>query len=245
MTAPRRIVPGTTYFDHTGRCTQRQFLLRPSEEINQLLLYCLIYSALKNDMRAGMLTFSQSNHYHLVITDTNGQLPRFQAWLNRVIACVLNARYDRQENLWAPGSYSAVVLRGSGWGDTGIDDTGHEDVMDKIVYTLANPVAAGLVDRAFKWPGLWSAPILMAGHTLEAKRPSSFSQEMPAKVKITLCPPPGFKHLSPKAFANIIALRLVQAENAIHAERKGRPFPGQRQGPRPITSDDPPFPSPG
>jgi hypothetical protein len=35
MTAPREIIPGTTYLV-TRRCTQRQFLLRPSRGTNQV-----------------------------------------------------------------------------------------------------------------------------------------------------------------------------------------------------------------
>lgn len=145
MTAPRRIVPGTTYLI-TRRCTQRQFLLRPSTEVNALMLYCLIYGALKYRILLHAYFFA-SNHYHLVVTDTDGQLPLFQAWFNRIVARVLNRMYGRQENVWATGSYSAVFLRGWGWGDISNADTGQEDVIDKIVYTLVNPVAAGLVDR--------------------------------------------------------------------------------------------------
>lgn len=241
MTAPRLILPGTTYLI-TRRCTQRQFLLRPSAEVNALLLYGLIYGAVKHEIQLHAFFFA-SNHYHLVVTDTECRLPLFQAWFNRIVACVLNVKYGRRENFWKLGSYNAVAIRGPGWGDTGSDDTGQEDVMDKIVYTLVNPVAAGLVDRAYKWPGLWSAPMQMAGKTIEAKRPAFFSEGMPKKVKIQLTPPPGFEHLTPTAFANTIAQRVRQAEDALHSQRNGRPFLGSTkvltQSPQTI----PPHPS--
>jgi len=40
MTAPRQVLPGTTYFV-TLRCTGRQFLLRPSKAANRTFLYLL------------------------------------------------------------------------------------------------------------------------------------------------------------------------------------------------------------
>ena len=39
MSYPRQVLPGMTYL-LTRRCTQRQFLLRPSAQTNAILLYC-------------------------------------------------------------------------------------------------------------------------------------------------------------------------------------------------------------
>ena len=73
-----------------------------------------------------------ANHYHIVLTDPNARLPEFMQWLNEFTAKSINALHGRWENLWACGSYSAVVLESA------------EDVLDKMVYTLCNPVTAGL-----------------------------------------------------------------------------------------------------
>ncbi len=45
MTQARQIVPGRTYL-LTRRTAQRQFLLLPSEVVNQVFLYCLAFAAL-------------------------------------------------------------------------------------------------------------------------------------------------------------------------------------------------------
>jgi len=61
MSRPRQIVPGATVFV-TRRCTQRQFLLKPSRLVNQVFLYCLAYAA----ARHGILVHAfivMSNHF--------------------------------------------------------------------------------------------------------------------------------------------------------------------------------------
>lgn len=44
MTAPRQVLPGTTYLV-TRRCAQRQFFLRPSKTTNDSFLYLLAVAA--------------------------------------------------------------------------------------------------------------------------------------------------------------------------------------------------------
>jgi hypothetical protein len=44
MTAPRQVLAGATYLV-TRRCTQRQFLLRPSKASDQVLAYALAVAA--------------------------------------------------------------------------------------------------------------------------------------------------------------------------------------------------------
>jgi putative transposase len=46
MTAPRQVLPSSIYLV-TRRCTQRQFLLRPSPLVNQVFTFCLAYAASK------------------------------------------------------------------------------------------------------------------------------------------------------------------------------------------------------
>ena len=100
MTAPREIIPGTTYLV-TRRCTQRQFLLRPSRATNQVFTYCLLVAS----ERFGVLVHGYavlSNHYHLVLTDVHGNLPLFRERVskpgheksNNLIAGILAAGFD-------------------------------------------------------------------------------------------------------------------------------------------------------
>jgi putative transposase len=181
MTAPRQILPGTTYLV-TRRCAQRQFLLRPSKTGNQVFLYLLAVAAQRFDIRVHAFCVL-SNHFHLVVTDTNARLPAFHQFLDALVARAVNSSIGRWESFWAPNSYSAVMLASP------------SDVVDKAAYVLANPTAAGLVRSARLWPGLWSAPERVGGDAFEVSRPKHFFDakgSLPERVTLQLEPPPGF-----------------------------------------------------
>ena len=145
MTAPREILPGTTYLV-TRRCTQRQFLLRPSRATNQVFTYCLVVAS----ARFGILMHGYavlSNHYHLVLTDLHGNLPLFMGWLNKHVAKAINARLGRWENLFDSGKYSAVALEDEG------------AVRDKLAYTLEKQQTRSLVDFPQRFRGAPSGKV--------------------------------------------------------------------------------------
>src|SRR5512135_2878831 len=157
MTAPRQILPGTTYLV-TRRCAQRQFLLRPSRATNQTFLYVLALAAARYRVRVHAFCVL-SNHVHLVVSDPEANLPAFHQFLDALIARAVNASLGRWEAFWAPDTYSAVRL------------VSPRDVVDKAAYVLANPVEAGLVAAGAAWPGLWSTPERIGGDPLVVARP--------------------------------------------------------------------------
>ncbi len=180
MTVPRQILPGTTYLV-TRRCAQRQFLLRPSRETNEIFAYVLGVAARRFGIHVHAYCVL-SNHFHLVVTDPGARLPAFAQYLESLVARAVNASLGRWEAFWAPSSYSAVVLATP------------DDALAKSAYVLANPVAAGLVRRGREWPGLWSAPERLGSPALVARRPKAFfrsSGPMPESVELELRPPPG------------------------------------------------------
>jgi putative transposase len=131
----------------------------------------------------------------------------------------MNALLGRWENFWAPSSYSAVVLQGP------------DDVVDKVAYVLANPVAAGLVRRGRMWPGLWSAPLQMGAEPLHFLRPLSFFRDkgataLPERARLTLVLPPGFD--SPARFRRAVsdALHLREEAAALRLAAQHRGFLG-------------------
>ena len=75
MSKPRRVLPGSTYLI-TRRCLGRQFLLRPSRDVNQVFLFCLAHSARMCGIEVHAFCVL-SNHYHLVVTDPLARLPEF------------------------------------------------------------------------------------------------------------------------------------------------------------------------
>src|SRR5690349_18809512 len=171
---PRPILPGTTYLV-TRRCTQRQFLLLPSRRTRQVFHYCLAYAAERTGIIVHAVTV-MSNHYHLVVTDPLGRLPAFTECLNKLVAKCLNASYGRWENFWSSEPISYVTLLDS------------DAVIDKIAYTLANPVLAGLVKRGDQWPGLR----LARPGSHPTKRPPCFFREegaMPRALSLEIVDP--------------------------------------------------------
>ncbi len=181
MTAPRQVIAGTTYLV-SRRCTQREFLLKPSVLGNLIFKFVLAVAA----ARYGVLIHAvcvMSNHFHVVLTDVCGNLPRFSHLLDGVVAKAFNALYGRWESFWAPFSYSAVALASP------------EDVIEKVAYTLANPVTAGLVEHGTQWPGVWSDPRSFGERGQCVERPGHYFDadgSMPERAPLVFSVPPGF-----------------------------------------------------
>jgi REP element-mobilizing transposase RayT len=239
VTAPRQIIPGATYLI-TRRCSERRFFLRPSSAANAIFAYVLAVAS----QRYGVLVHAfcvLSNHFHLVVTDPLGQLPDFHRYLDSLVARAMNCALGRWESFWDPDSYSAVQLEGDA------------SVLEKIVYVLANPVAAGLVQRARDWPGLWSDPGRMGGAPVSIPRPREFFRAegpTPAVAELRLHRPARFENDA--AFVESVERALREAEERAAAEcaRSGRPFLGrarvlaQKPHARPATGEPRRDPSP-
>jgi REP element-mobilizing transposase RayT len=206
MTAPRRVLAGVTYLI-TRRCSQQQFLLRPSSVTNGIFLYVLAVAARRFRIQVHAYCVL-SNHFHAVVTDPDARLPAFEQYLDSLVARAVNASLGRWETFWAPSSYSAVSL------------TSPRDVIDKILYVLANPVAAALVMRGREWPGLWSAPEAIGGAPVVAPRPTTFFRKdggyMPEEAELELVPPPGVGPV--EEFRDRIAGELRELEERIGRE---------------------------
>lgn len=216
MTLPREVLPGSTYLV-TRRCTQRQFLLTPSEATNRLILYCLGVAAQQTGVLLHAICF-MSNHWHGVLTDPSARLPEFLERFHRLLARAQNAALGRSENLWSSEKPSAVLL---------VSD---QDVLDKMAYTIANPTAAGLVRTPSEWPGVVSHGLC---ESWEVERPGIFFDprgRLPRAVVVSLVRPTIFVGLSKSS----LAARLARAvQNLVDAagqrlERLEQAFVGQR-----------------
>ena len=217
MTVPRWVIPGRTYMI-TRRCTQRQFLLTPSPAVNQVFLYCLVFAAVTYKVQVHALVV-MSNHYHLIVTDPHGNLPEFCHWLNLFVAKALNVKYRRGENFWSSTPYSAVHLPDAA------------AVLDKLLYTLTNPITAGLVPQLSEWPGLVIGP-KQIGQKLEAKRPEFFFRpegELPPSLRLRITIPPAFRHMGVEGFEELVRRRLKDRSREIREQRaaQGRAYLGR------------------
>jgi putative transposase len=215
MTVPRRVVAGAIVMV-TRRCLDRMCLLRPSKATNELFEYILAVAAGKY----GILLHAWcvlSNHFHLVVTDPERKLPKFEQYLDALVARAFNAMYGRWDYFWTAGSYSAVTLLTP------------KDILDKMAYVLANPVKAGLVRRGEEWPGLWSAPERIGGCPIHARRPKRFFREngpMPETAQLEVVSPPGFESVEAFRMQLAAALREREEQAARELATEGRSFMG-------------------
>ena len=204
MTAPRQILAGNTHLV-TRRCSERRFFLRPSRLTNEIFLYVLAVAAQRYRMLVHAFCV-MSNHYHLIVTDADAQLPAFMQYLDSLVARATNSLLGRWEGFWSSEtSYSAIAHGAT------------EDIVRKTAYVLANPVSAGLVRRAREWPGLWTAPEKLGTAAFTALRPRTFFRSggaMPESAELVLSVPPGFA--SVEQFQSAVAAALSDLEDERH-----------------------------
>ena len=215
---PRQLFSDSTYLI-TRRCVQRQFLLLPYAMTAAIVAYVLARTATKYPaIRIHAFSF-MSNHYHLVVTDRRRELPLFMRDFNRDLARALNAQLERREAVFVDGSYNEVRLEDS------------DAVVNAIVYVLANPVSAGLVARASRWPGYQSRAQDLRGVRRSAPAVGRFfSHRANLGERETLeivRPASTYSKLSDEEFACHIQTRLHREERAIQESMRarGRSFP--------------------
>ncbi len=212
------ILPDSTYMV-SRRCSERRFFLRPSDLTNAIVAYCIAYAADKYGVLVHAFCI-MSNHLHIVLTDPHCELPQFMGSVNKLIAKAMNASLGRFENFWASESYSSVRLETE------------EDIIDKMLYVLSNPVESELVDKASKWPGLISTPRQMNAAPLECPMPPVFFRaegDMPKSVKLHVVPPPGFEGRRGQKLATELSKLLKSKEREVRKKvsREGKSFLGR------------------
>ena len=230
-------VPGGTYLV-TRTALERRFLLRPSPVVNEVFTYCLFRSAAAHGVLVHAVCV-ESTHFHAVVTDTRGELSEFMRWLDRHTALCLMEHYQQShphrqlEGIWSKQPFSATLLLTP------------DAIVDKIVYTLTNPVKDGLVHDYRKWPGVMSRPGDWLRPVRYARRPKLYfddddeeHREVPASISI----PVQCKDRTPEAFVRDVeaAIREVQRGAAATRSAEGRDVMGHKA----VTRQDP-FDAPG
>ena len=208
MSLPRCVLEGTTYLI-TRRCLGRHFLLRPDPALNQVFVYCLGRAAKKYGVRVHAVGV-MSNHYHLVLTDVRAVLPAFMQTLNRSLAMCIKRLRQWEEVLFEPHvSYSAVELRGD------------KEILDKVAYTVLNPVSAALVRTPARWPGVLSTLEVLKAGKLEATRPALwFRADAPDQAKVRFSVPSVFG--SREHYFGALEALLAARLRVLHREHRRR-----------------------
>ena len=101
-----------------------------------------------------------------------------------------------------------------------------EDVIDKIVYALANPVSSGLVDEGRKWPGLRRGPLDLLRAPRKTTKTGRFlspRSRIRQPPEISVSKPPGFEDHSDSEFAESISTMVDNRERNIRLEAECAP----------------------
>ncbi|KYF64791.1 transposase [Sorangium cellulosum] len=218
MSQPRPVVAGATYL-LTRRALRRHLLFRPDAAMTQLIVYALAVSAKRYGIRVHALC-AMSTHLHIVVTDVEGVLPRFLQFFHRLVALGTKAIRAWEGPVWGHEATSAVRL------------ITRAAVVEKISYTLANPVGAGLVRRAREWPGAKVLVGELGRGVLRAKRPDVYfdpsNPAWPEDAAIALTLPPAVAEDDADVFRREVGAELgrqeAEARAAMH--RKGHRFLG-------------------
>lgn len=208
MSLPRPVIPERVYMI-TRRCSERRFLLRPDVKTNNAFLYCLAVAAQKYDVKV-IFTVAMSNHHHTGIVDSRGNLPDFLAHFHKLFAKHQNALRGRWEAFWASEQTSAVELAAG------------EDILEKMVYALGNPVKDHIVEKVSQWPGVNALAAIVDGTPMVATRPKTFFSpdgDMPASVELTFHVPESLKGICPSGLAAVLTERIADAEARAASER--------------------------
>ena len=210
MSLPRPVVENRSYMV-TRRCAGRRFFLRPSKQVEQAFLFCLGVAARRYRIIVYWVSVL-SNHYHLGICDVDGSYPEFLQFLHSLLARCLNVHLSRWENFWSSEQSGVLQL-----GDA-------EAVFDKMVYSLANPVKAQLVDTVAHWPGVNSLYYQLSDRPVTVKRPHWFFDKtgrMPEVVELRFARPSEFAELSQEEWAERIRAAMALEEKT-SAEARSR-----------------------
>lgn len=154
-TPPRFIAPGRTVH-LTIRAVSRQHRFAPTKKVVESIEYIFWHCVDRYGVSIHEMEW-MSNHAHIVLTDEHGVLPKFVCKLNSLISRQLNAIRGLKGTNIEKGYVDQEIV-------------GEDALLRLCAYTLANPCAAGLVERSEHWKGV-SSLHREYGETFQIKRP--------------------------------------------------------------------------
>ena len=225
MTQPRRVLQGATVMI-TRRTVRRTHLLCPDRELTELFTYVLALTAARHGMSIHAVTV-MATHEHIVLTDVNALLPKFLHDLHRLLALGVQALRKWKGPVWDQQKTSVVEL------------CTPDAIVEKMAYVMANPVAAGLVQHAYQWPGLTTRPSELGAGCRTVRRPDYFfdpnNPEWPPTATLSLTMPPTGQSLAQLRASVVAELSDLEREAQADVRRRRRSF----ASPRSIASRSP------
>lgn len=136
------------------RASQHEmFFMLPTKEINGFIRYLLAKAKDTYGKNIELYAFIfMSNHFHFLLKDPEGELPRFMSYFQGNLAREINRHIGRKGKFWSR-EYHDLILDT----DPIIETVGSADVFwDRYCYTTLNAVKSGLVDTGSQWGGVSS-----------------------------------------------------------------------------------------
>ena len=150
----RHIPPGGALVEVTVRTQQGRFLLRPSQELNQIATGVLARALKQADVRFhGIVCLS--NHLHLLTSVPDAlQLAKFMGYFNGLFARLVARLHDWPDTVWSR-RFQAIVIS---------DETDAQE--ERLRYLLSHGAKEDLVPTPRDWPGLHLAKNIVDGEPL-------------------------------------------------------------------------------
>ena len=204
----------------TKRVRGREFRLRPSRRINKIVQYVLAVIARRTDIQLHSVVVL-SNHWHVCLTDPEGRICEFTRDCHAFIARAVNAAHGDFESIWSNEQTSHVTC------------VEPKDLVDKIAYTMANPVEAFLVEHGKNWPGVrrvWPAKPQIVSRPKKFFRGEEDGGTWPKTVTLEFSRPPGYDEKSDEELTALIQDAIYKREEQFReqARREGKSFLGRR-----------------
>jgi len=154
MRLVRWLQPGTVWLI-TNRCERETFLLEPSEKVNELVGGWLARALERYGDGIEVYGFSfMSNHFHILLRDNKGQLPKVMWYFQTNLAKEVNRVLGRPTGRVFGRRYDTKQIE---------DEL---PFLGRLAYVLCNPVKHGLVKRASHWHGLSSLDASLSGEPM-------------------------------------------------------------------------------
>jgi len=225
----------------SSRTIQGRFLMRPSAEVNKLILGILGRAQAKYPVEIFAFVFL-SNHFHLLMRASSvRQMAKFVGFVKSNIAKELGRLHDWKQTFWGGRYYSAPLA-----------DDSVEDETARFMYILSNGCKEGLVASPLDWPGVSSAQALYRGETtmqgIWYDRTAEFHARIRGEQK--LFPTVQTVHLSPLPFLAestpaeqreyvVAAVRQIEQETRERHKENGTKLLGARNIERRNSHDSP------
>lgn len=149
-----RYVPPDSLVEVTTRTVQSRFLLRPSRDLNEIIIGILARAKRYSGVRICAFVWLSNHHHMLINADDAKQLADFMAYVNGNTAKEANRLHSWSHHFWAR-RYEPVLVS---------DEPEAQEA--RLRYIFRNGCKEGLVAKPAQWPGVHCVEALLTGRPM-------------------------------------------------------------------------------